>query len=126
MADGPLADEGLLAASQREALRIRDLLKFEFFFPAKTEVGAGKLREVARRLGELGPEFFSVTYGAGGSTRVPRTVPAPAPRSSIAVIAAVTSSARRACRCPSQRALRPSTSAPVVGVRSGVWFTRER
>ncbi|PQA39377.1 methylenetetrahydrofolate reductase [NAD(P)H] [Amnimonas aquatica] len=39
------------------------------FFPAKTEVGAGKLREVARRLGELGPEFFSVTYGAGGSTR---------------------------------------------------------
>ncbi|PRD37535.1 UNVERIFIED_CONTAM: metF [Trichonephila clavipes] len=39
------------------------------FFPAKTEVGAGKLREVARRLGELSPEFFSVTYGAGGSTR---------------------------------------------------------
>ncbi len=39
------------------------------FFPAKTEVGAEKLREVARRLGALGPEFFSVTYGAGGSTR---------------------------------------------------------
>lgn len=39
------------------------------FFPAKTEAGAEKLREVARRLGALGPEFFSVTYGAGGSTR---------------------------------------------------------
>lgn len=39
------------------------------FFPAKTELGAEKLREVARRLGALGPEFFSVTYGAGGSTR---------------------------------------------------------
>jgi len=39
------------------------------FFPAKTDVGAEKLREVARRLGTLGPEFFSVTYGAGGSTR---------------------------------------------------------
>ena len=39
------------------------------FFPAKTDVGAEKLRDVARRLGALGPEFFSVTYGAGGSTR---------------------------------------------------------
>lgn len=39
------------------------------FFPAKTDVGAEKLREVANRLGALGPEFFSVTYGAGGSTR---------------------------------------------------------
>ncbi len=39
------------------------------FFPAKTDIGAEKLREVARRLGALKPEFFSVTYGAGGSTR---------------------------------------------------------
>ncbi|MGV9712586.1 glycerol-3-phosphate 1-O-acyltransferase [Gordonia sp. NPDC003424] len=30
-------DDGLLAAAQQEALRIRDLLKFEFFFPAKDE-----------------------------------------------------------------------------------------
>ncbi|MBM7368545.1 glycerol-3-phosphate 1-O-acyltransferase [Gordonia hydrophobica] len=29
--------EGLLAPAQQEALRIRDLLKFEFFFPAKKE-----------------------------------------------------------------------------------------
>lgn len=39
------------------------------FFPAKTDVGAEKLRAVAQRLGALGPEFVSVTYGAGGSTR---------------------------------------------------------
>ncbi|MGV9795033.1 MULTISPECIES: glycerol-3-phosphate 1-O-acyltransferase [unclassified Gordonia (in: high G+C Gram-positive bacteria)] len=32
-----VADEALLAAAQREALRIRDLLKFEFFFPPKDE-----------------------------------------------------------------------------------------
>ncbi|MGB6245214.1 glycerol-3-phosphate 1-O-acyltransferase [Gordonia sp. (in: high G+C Gram-positive bacteria)] len=31
------ATEGLLAPAQQEALRIRDLLKFEFFFPAKKE-----------------------------------------------------------------------------------------
>ncbi len=39
------------------------------FFPAKTDIGAEKLREVARRLGAVNPEYFSVTYGAGGSTR---------------------------------------------------------
>lgn len=39
------------------------------FFPAKTDIGAEKLRAVAQRLGALGPEFISVTYGAGGSTR---------------------------------------------------------
>jgi methylenetetrahydrofolate reductase (NADPH) len=39
------------------------------FFPAKTDAGAEKLREVARCLGTLNPEFCSVTYGAGGSTR---------------------------------------------------------
>ncbi len=35
--DLEVADETLLAAAQREALRIRDLLKFEFFFPPKDE-----------------------------------------------------------------------------------------
>ncbi|WP_124711468.1 glycerol-3-phosphate 1-O-acyltransferase [Gordonia insulae] len=37
-ADGALEDDGageLLPSAQQEALRIRDLLKFEFFFPAK-------------------------------------------------------------------------------------------
>ena len=44
-------------------------ISFEFF-PPKTEAGASKLlNEVTPALNALGPEFFSVTYGAGGSTR---------------------------------------------------------
>lgn len=39
------------------------------FFPPQTEEGAEKLRKVRARLAELNPSFFSVTYGAGGSTR---------------------------------------------------------
>jgi len=40
------------------------------FFPPKTEAGISKLlNEVRPALSALGPEFFSVTYGAGGSTR---------------------------------------------------------
>jgi methylenetetrahydrofolate reductase (NADPH) len=39
------------------------------FFPPNTPVGAEKLKTVVRELGVLGPEFFSVTYGAGGATR---------------------------------------------------------
>jgi methylenetetrahydrofolate reductase (NADPH) len=39
------------------------------FFPPKTDAGRDKLKETRRQLAELNPEFFSVTYGAGGSTR---------------------------------------------------------
>jgi methylenetetrahydrofolate reductase (NADPH) len=39
------------------------------FFPPNTPVGDEKLRTVVQELGARGPEFFSVTYGAGGSTR---------------------------------------------------------
>jgi methylenetetrahydrofolate reductase (NADPH) len=39
------------------------------FFPPATPEGTEKLRGVAQQLAALGPEFFSVTYGAGGSTR---------------------------------------------------------
>ncbi len=39
------------------------------FFPPKREEGRAKLRETWGRLAELGPKFFSVTYGAGGSTQ---------------------------------------------------------
>ena len=39
------------------------------FFPPKTPEGIRKLRGVWRDLAALGPKFFSVTYGAGGSTR---------------------------------------------------------
>ncbi len=43
-------------------------LSFEFF-PPKTEVGLEKLINVRSQLNALEPDFFSVTYGAGGSTR---------------------------------------------------------
>ena len=39
------------------------------FFPPKTAEGAAKLRETRRQLAQLKPRFFSVTFGAGGSTR---------------------------------------------------------
>ncbi|HWU84454.1 MAG TPA: methylenetetrahydrofolate reductase [NAD(P)H] [Rhodocyclaceae bacterium] len=39
------------------------------FFPPQTPEGAAKLRGVTERLAVLQPEFFSVTYGAGGSTQ---------------------------------------------------------
>jgi methylenetetrahydrofolate reductase (NADPH) len=38
-------------------------------FPPKTEEGSARLREACERLARLDPSFFSVTYGAGGSTR---------------------------------------------------------
>ena len=44
------------------------LLSFEFF-PPKTETGKDKLIHLAHQLKEYNPEYFSVTYGAGGSTR---------------------------------------------------------
>ncbi len=46
----------------------RTPISFEFF-PPKTDVGAEKLRAVHQELQQLNPEFFSITYGAGGSTR---------------------------------------------------------
>lgn len=44
--------------------------RFSFeFFPPRTDVGTEKLRDVHKELADLKPDFFSVTYGAGGSTR---------------------------------------------------------
>jgi methylenetetrahydrofolate reductase (NADPH) len=51
--------------SQRKHKRC---FSFEFF-PPNTEEGAEKLAQTAKQLAQLKPEFFSVTYGAGGSTR---------------------------------------------------------
>ncbi|MBN1354606.1 MAG: methylenetetrahydrofolate reductase [NAD(P)H] [Candidatus Omnitrophica bacterium] len=55
--------------------KISDILKekertcsFEFF-PPKTEKGRAKLPAVAETFKELDADWFSVTYGAGGSTR---------------------------------------------------------
>ena len=39
------------------------------FFPPKTPEGAEKLRLARTKLAELGPKYFSVTFGAGGSTQ---------------------------------------------------------
>jgi methylenetetrahydrofolate reductase (NADPH) len=39
------------------------------FFPPQTPEGVEKLRVVRGKLSALKPEFFSVTFGAGGSTR---------------------------------------------------------
>lgn len=39
------------------------------FFPPKTTEGADKLRAARVQLAELAPEYFSVTFGAAGSTQ---------------------------------------------------------
>jgi methylenetetrahydrofolate reductase (NADPH) len=39
------------------------------FFPPKTPEGAEKLRATRQKLAELHPKYFSVTFGAGGSTQ---------------------------------------------------------
>lgn len=44
------------------------MISFEFF-PPKTAEGTAKLRSARQQLAQLQPEFFSVTFGAGGSTR---------------------------------------------------------
>ncbi len=43
-------------------------ISFEFF-PPNTPAGSEKLKVVVNELASVNPEFFSVTYGAGGSTR---------------------------------------------------------
>ena len=39
------------------------------FFPPQTQEGMEKLRAARKQLAQLNPKFFSVTFGAGGSTR---------------------------------------------------------
>ena len=43
-------------------------ISFEFF-PPKTDAGVEKLNKVRDELGVLKPKYFSVTFGAGGSTQ---------------------------------------------------------
>lgn len=43
-------------------------ISFEFF-PPKTDAGLNKLIDTANRLNTVDPSYFSVTYGAGGSTQ---------------------------------------------------------
>jgi methylenetetrahydrofolate reductase (NADPH) len=61
-------------------VRVSDILRFARergepvfsfeFFPPKTEEGVKQLFETVEALRPLGPAFVSVTYGAGGTTRV--------------------------------------------------------
>jgi len=51
--------------SQKKHARV---YSFEFF-PPKTDEGVEKLRVTRMELAKLNPRFFSVTFGAGGSTR---------------------------------------------------------
>ena len=46
----------------------KSAISFEFF-PPKTADGIASLRETRAQLAKFDPEFFSVTFGAGGSTR---------------------------------------------------------
>ncbi|MDD5329764.1 MAG: methylenetetrahydrofolate reductase [NAD(P)H] [Sulfuricella sp.] len=46
----------------------KPIISFEFF-PPKNPEGVEKLRATRQQLAQLNPEFFSVTFGAGGSTR---------------------------------------------------------
>ncbi len=47
---------------------VERIFSFEFFPPATPE-GVAKLRATREQLAQLRPKFFSVTFGAGGSTR---------------------------------------------------------
>lgn len=48
--------------------KYKQILSVEFF-PPKTEEGKENLRKTREELAKLNPAFFSVTYGAGGSTQ---------------------------------------------------------
>src|SRR5262245_29555792 len=54
--------------TMKSQLDRKKLFSFEFF-PPKTPEGVEKLRATRKQLAQLNPAFFSVTYGAGGSTR---------------------------------------------------------
>src|SRR5579872_1818589 len=47
----------------------KPVFSFEFF-PPKDDSAAAALMEVVAHLKELKPDFVTVTYGAGGSTRI--------------------------------------------------------
>ena len=51
-----------LLATQRPVFSIE-------FFPPKTPAGVEQLFETVQALKPLGPDYVSVTYGAGGATR---------------------------------------------------------
>ncbi|MFK3916397.1 methylenetetrahydrofolate reductase [NAD(P)H] [Psychrobacter sp. NPDC078501] len=58
----------MLINTKRSLTVSKPAFSFEFF-PAKTEQGHEKLLSTYDELNKLSPAYFSVTYGAGGSTR---------------------------------------------------------
>ena len=48
--------------------KIVPTFSFELF-PPQTAKGIERLRQIRQQLAQLGPKYFSVTFGAGGSTR---------------------------------------------------------
>ena len=52
----------------RDTGAAKPVFSFEFY-PPKTVEGMARLRGTVQQLGQLNPAFFSVTYGAGGTTR---------------------------------------------------------
>lgn len=52
-----------------ELLARRQPVRSLEFFPPKDDAGVHALRDTARALKPIAPDFVSVTYGAGGSTR---------------------------------------------------------
>ena len=57
--------------TQKNDARRRDIaISFEFF-PPKSEEMEGQLWNTVRDLQDWNPEFVSVTYGAGGTTKAP-------------------------------------------------------
>jgi len=65
---GPTSPSTTATDIMEPQARYEQGFSFEFF-PPKTAEGAAKLRLVRDRLGELKPRYFSVTFGAGGSTQ---------------------------------------------------------
>jgi len=56
------------AGSDHHMTQPSQIYSFEFF-PPKTEEGINKLAATSKALAAVRPRFFSVTFGAGGSTR---------------------------------------------------------
>src|SRR5690606_34854449 len=63
----PAVSENNRTKQKRDKTMPNQRFSFEFF-PTKTEAGHEKLMVVAKQLAGYNPEFFSCTYGAGGST----------------------------------------------------------
>ena len=62
-----MSKQSQIAATHRDD--VQELrLSFEFF-PPRSEDGQNSLSRVAGKLSELHPDFYSCTYGAGGSTK---------------------------------------------------------